>query len=258
MRCLPVVLALGVGALAVPATAAAVITVSVQGGTLTITANAQDNDVTIGSAGSNALGPTVSVVGGDEQMQGGPGCQGSGDPNGPANDKAVFCPANDVQRILVDLLEGDDTFEDDQNLDGTINGGTGDDEINTGFGASTVNGGTGDDDITVGGSDPTARTRSTAAWTTTRSTSAARPAPTTCRGGGGVDSVIYSTHGAVNVTLDDSNNDGSTNERRQHPLRRRERHRHRDNDKLVGSAAGTAWTGPAGRTGWRDSTAPTR
>ena len=246
MRCLPVALALGVGALAVPATAAAVITVSVQGGTLTITANAQDNDITIGSAGSNALGPTVSVVGGEEQMQGGPGCQGFGDPNGPANDKAVFCPANDVQRVLVDLLEGDDTFEDDQNLDGTINGGTGDDEINTGFGASTVNGGTGDDLITVGGfgSDgPNALDGGLDddTFDLSRATNA-----DDVSGGGGVDSVIYSTHGAVNVTLDDSNNDGSTNERDNIRSDVENVTGTGNNDKLVGSAAANRLDGAGG------------
>jgi hypothetical protein len=244
---LAVVLALGAAALAVPATAAATITVSLQSGTLTITANAQDNDVTIGSAGSNVLGSIVSVAGRDEPMQGGAGCQGFGDPNGPANDKVVFCPANDVQRVQVNLLEGDDKFEDDLNLDGTINGGSGDDLIHTGSGASTVNGGIGDDEIIAGGSFGSDRPNALDGggdddtFDISRATGADDVV-----GGSGVDGVLYATHGAVNVTLDDSNNDGSTNEHDNIHADVEDVTGTAGGDKLVGSSAANRLDGVGG------------
>lgn len=65
MRCARVVLAgLGAMALMAPASAVADVNVSVVEGTLTITGSTGDDDIAIGSAGSNALGPTTQVTGG--------------------------------------------------------------------------------------------------------------------------------------------------------------------------------------------------
>ena len=60
--------------------------------------NAEDNENHDRLRRPNALGPTVSVVGGEEQMQGGLGRQGFGDLQRPRERQAVFRPANDVQR----------------------------------------------------------------------------------------------------------------------------------------------------------------
>src|SRR5207344_2456131 len=113
-------------ALMVPATAAADVNVSLQGGTLTITASEDDDDVSLAPAGSNALGPTTRVSGGGQDMVAGPGCQGFGDPNGPANDNSVFCPTNDILRLQVDLLGGDDEFS-TEGFEAVVNAGAGGD-----------------------------------------------------------------------------------------------------------------------------------
>ena len=175
-----------------------------------------------------------------------PAARGSATPTAPRTTRPSSAPRTTSSGCWFDLLEGDDTFEDDQNLDGTINGGTGDDEINTGFGASTVNGGTGDDLITVGGfgSDgPNALDGGLDddTFDLSRATNA-----DDVSGGGGVDSVIYSTHGAVNVTLDDSNNDGSTNERDNIRSDVENVTGTGNNDKLVGSAAANRLDGAGG------------
>jgi hypothetical protein len=60
MRRTAVVIALGcVAAMAVPAVAAGTVNVSIHAGTLTIVGSAADEDISIESSGSNALGPTT-------------------------------------------------------------------------------------------------------------------------------------------------------------------------------------------------------
>ena len=137
-------------AAAVPAVAGAVITASIANRTLTIAGSTGDDDVTVGSAGSNALGPTTDVTGAGQDMQAGTGCQGFGDPSGPANDNSVFCPTNDFDRIQVTLDQGDDEFAmGGLGFPTTADGGPGDDEITTGRGPDTVTGGPGDDVVDV-------------------------------------------------------------------------------------------------------------
>ena len=134
MRALALV-CLGVAALVAPASATAVVNVSLGGGTLTIIGTADDDDISLSSAGSNALGPTTRVSGGGRDMQAGFGCQGFGDPNGPANDNSVFCPTNGILRLEADLLGGDDELS-TEGLAATVNAGPGDDEITIGASAA--------------------------------------------------------------------------------------------------------------------------
>lgn len=185
--------ALAAGAMVAPAAATAVVNVSLQGGTLTITGSPGGDDVSLSPAGSNALGPTTRVSGGGQDMQAGPGCQGFGDPNGPANDDSVFCPTNDILRLQVDLLEGDDEFG-TEGFDAVVNAGAGEDEITIGRvggdGVNTIDGGPDDDTIDVG-----------------RAGEADDVA-----GGSGVDTVTYASHAVVTVTLDGAANDGTGNE----------------------------------------------
>ena len=69
-------------AAALPAVAGAVITVSIANRTLTIVGSTGGDDVTVGSAGSNALGPTTDVTGAGQDMQAGTGCRDSAIPAG--------------------------------------------------------------------------------------------------------------------------------------------------------------------------------
>lgn len=188
-RARAMLVALGIVALMAPAAATAAVNVSLAGGTLTIVGTSDDDDITLGPAGSNALGPTTRVRGGGD-MQAGPGCQGFGDPNGPANDDSVFCPTNDILRLRVDLLEGDDEV-DTEGLEAVVTGGAGKDTITIGRlgtdGVSTIDAGPGDDAINAGRAD----------------------AADDIAGGSGVDTVSYASHGALTVTLDGAANDGS-------------------------------------------------
>jgi hypothetical protein len=188
-----VLVCLGAAALVAPATATAVVTVALAGGTLTITGTADDDDISLSSAGSNALGPTTRVSGGGQDMQAGFGCQGFGDPNGPANDNSVFCPTNGILRLEADLLEGDDELG-TEGLAATVNAGPGEDEVTIGRvgsdGVNTIDGGPGDDTVHVGRAGQA----------------------DDISGGAGADTVDYVSHGAVTVTLDGLSNDGTGTE----------------------------------------------
>ena len=230
---------LGAAALMVPATAAADVNVSLQGGTLTITASEDDDDVSLAPAGSNALGPTTRVSGGGQDMVAGPGCQGFGEPNGPANDNSVFCPTNDILRLQVDLLGGDDEFS-TEGFEAVVNAGAGEDEITLGRtgsdGVNTIDGGPDDDTIDAGrageGDD--------------------------IAGGSGTDTVTYASHGGRD------RDPGRCEQRRD---RRRQDNVRPDVEKVVGTGGDDSLTGsggddtldgPGGRTAWRGSAAPTR
>lgn len=194
MRRARVVLAgLCAAGLMAPSLASADVTVSVTGGTLTIIGSADDDHIDIGSAGSNALGPTTDVSAGGQDMIAGPGCQGFGQANGPANDNSVFCPTDTILRVSVDLLEGDDRV-DTGRREAVIAGGPGDDEITVGGsgsdGVTSVDGGPDDDTIDIGRAGQA----------------------DTVAGGTGTDTVTYAGHGAVTVTLDGIADDGSPGE----------------------------------------------
>jgi RTX calcium-binding nonapeptide repeat (4 copies) len=188
-----VLTALGAAALLAPAMASATVNVSLVDGTLAIVGSAGDDTIVLGTAGSNALGPTTRVTGGAEDLQAGPGCQGFGDPNGPANANSIFCPTNNILRLQVDLLDGDDAF-DTGGFEATVNGGPGEDEITIGRsgsdGVNTIDGGPDNDIIDIGraseGDD--------------------------IAGGPGLDTVDYASHSAVTVTLDGFSNDGTGGE----------------------------------------------
>lgn len=199
----------GVALLAAPPLAAANTTVSLVGGTLTIVGTDDDDDISLGAAGSNSLGPTTRVSGRD--MVAGAGCQGFGDPEGPANTGSVFCPTDDILRIQVDLGAGDDEFDNSLDLDGTIDGGAGDDEIDGGRGAVTITGGDDDDEITLGGSDgPNVVDGGPGDDVILIGGSTAAD---DVRGGSGLDTVSYAGHpGGVTVTLDDLADDGRPGE----------------------------------------------
>ena len=217
-RAFVVLVGVGAAALMVPATAAAVVNVSLQGGTLTITASDDDDDVSLGAAGSNALGPTTRVSGGGQDMQAGPGCQGFGDPNGPANDNSVFCPTNDILRLQVDLLDGDDEFG-TEGFEATVNAGAGEDEITIGRtgsdGVNTIDGGPDDDTIDAGRAGEA----------------------DDISGGSGLDTVTYASHAPVTVTLDGASNDGSGAE--QDNVRP-------DVEKVIGTGGDDTLTGSGG------------
>lgn len=213
LRSRTLIAALGLGALALPAVAVADTQVSLSGGTVTITATDADDRVRIGSAGSNELGPTTEITNGGDRMVAGDGCQGFGDPNGPANDRSVFCPTNDIQRFQVSLLGGDDEFENPTDLGVTIDAGGGDDDLDVGRGANTVDGGIGDDTIRVGrpGLDGQNVIDGGPDDDTILVQAAGRADDIS--GGPGLDLVSYRgrTAGVV-VTLDGQNNDGGQNE----------------------------------------------
>lgn len=236
MRRTALVIALGVAAMTAPAAAGAV-NVSLQGGTLTIVGSADDDDVTIGSAGSNALGPTTRVTGGGADMVAGDGCQGFGDPNGPANDNSVFCPTNDVLRVQVDLLDGDDAFANGQNFAGTINGGGGADEIDAGRGGGIVDGGGGNDEIRVGGTGADGPNAIDGGGGDDLVLVGAAGGADDVRGGPGLDTASLAGHAAATVTLDDLPDDGSADEGDN--IRS-------DVEKVVGGSFADALTGNAG------------
>ena len=64
-------------AAALPAVAGAVLTVSIANRTLTIVGSTGGDDITVGSEGSNTLGPTTDVTGAGQDMQAGTGCRDS-------------------------------------------------------------------------------------------------------------------------------------------------------------------------------------
>lgn len=213
MRRMALAIALGAAAMTVPAaTGAGAVNVSIQGGTLTIVGSPDDDDISISSAGSNALGPTTRVTGGGADMVAGDGCQGFGDPNGPANDNSVFCPTNDVLRIQVDLLDGDDDFANGQNFDGTVNGGGGADGIDAGRGAGIITGGAGSDEVRVGGTGADGPNVIDGGDGDDLVVVGAAGNADDVRGGPGLDTASYAGHAAVAVAADDLPNDGSPNE----------------------------------------------
>jgi hypothetical protein len=210
-----VVIALGVAAaMAVPVMAAGAVNVSIQNGALTIVASAADEDISIGSAGGNALGPTTDVSGGGADMQAGSGCQGFGDPNGPANDNSVFCPTNDIQRISVTLADGDDEFSAGNALPMIVDAGPGDDEVTTGSGPDVVVGGPGDDTIDLDVNTSPGTSSQVDGGLDDDEVRIGRDGRATDVGGGdGRDTVSYRfAASGRNVSLDDQPNDGGTNE----------------------------------------------
>jgi Ca2+-binding RTX toxin-like protein len=214
MRRIAVVVGVAALALAAPAAAAGAVNVSISGGTLTIVGSDADEDVSIGSAGSNALGPTTDVGGGGADMVAGAGCQGFGQPNGPANDNSVFCPTNDFQRISVALAGGEDEFSAGNAVPMTVDGGSGDDEVTTGPGPDVVRGGPGDDVIDLDTNTATGTTSEVDGDDDDDELRIGRDSRATLvRGGGGRDTATYRfASGAKTVTLDNVANDGSGGE----------------------------------------------
>jgi Ca2+-binding RTX toxin-like protein len=201
-------------AAAVPAVASAVISVSIANRTLTIVGSTGDDDVAIGSAGSNALGPTTDVTGGGQDMSAGAGCQGFGDPNGPANDNSVFCPTNDFDRIQVTLDQGEDEFRSTGTFPVVADAGSGDDNITTGRGPDTVLGGPGDDVIDVDQNTTSGTSTSVDGGVDDDEILIGRDnRPDDVAGGGGQDTVSYAfAASGRRVSLDDQPNDGGTTE----------------------------------------------
>lgn len=205
---------LAAAALVVPPAAMGATTVSLSGGTLTIVGSDADESISIGSAGSNALGPTTDVRGGGADMVAGAGCQGFGQPNGPANDDSVFCPTNDIQRISATLGGGDDGFSAGNALPMTVDAGPGDDEVTTGDGPDVVLGGDDDDEIDIDAN--------TAAGTTSEVDGGGGDdelrigrdgRATIVRGGQGRDVATYRFgSGGKAVSLDNVANDGGAGE----------------------------------------------
>jgi hypothetical protein len=202
-------------AAAVPAVAGAVITVSIANRTLTIAGSTGGDDVTVGSEGSNALGPTTDVTGAGQDMQAGAGCQGFGDPNGPANDNSVFCPTNDFDRIQVALDQGDDEFAmGGLSFPTSADGGPGDDEITTGRGPDTVTGGLGDDVVDVDVNTASGTTTLVDGGLDDDEIRIGRDGRADDVSGGlGRDTVSYAfASSGRTVTLDDQPNDGGASE----------------------------------------------
>jgi hypothetical protein len=205
---------LAAAALAVPAAALGAVNVSIQGGTLTIVGSAADEDVSIGSAGSNALGPTTRVSGGGQDMVAGSGCQGFGDPNGPANDDSVFCPTNDFQRISALLDDGEDEFSAGNALPMEVDAGPGDDEVVTGSGPDVVRGGPGDDVLDLDTNTSGGTSSEVDGGDDDDELRIGRDSRATLvRGGGGLDTATYRfAAGGKTVRLDNLANDGAATE----------------------------------------------
>jgi hypothetical protein len=214
MRRTALVLGLAAAALALPSVAMGAVTVSLSNGTLTIAGSAADEDIAIGSAGSNELGPTTDVSGGGVDMVAGAGCQGFGQTPGPPNDNSVFCPTNNIQRISVTLGDGDDSFRATDTLPMTVDGGPGDDEIGTGRGPDVVLGGPGEDEIDIDVNVTAGTSSEVDGGSDDDELLIGRDArATVVRGGGGTDTASYRfAGGAKTVSLDNVANDGGANE----------------------------------------------
>lgn len=200
--------------LAAPSVASAAVTVSLSGGTLTIAGSADDEDIAIGSAGANDLGPTTDVSGGGADMVAGAGCQGFGASNGPANDNSVFCPTNNIARVSATLGDGDDSFRAGDTLPMTVDGGPGEDEIDTGRGPDVVLGGPGEDEIDIDVNATAGTTSEVDGGDDDDELLIGRDSRATLvRGGGGTDSASYRfAAGGKTVSLDNIANDGGAGE----------------------------------------------
>ena len=201
-------------ALAVPAAATGAVTVSIAGDTLTIVGTDADEDVTIGSAGSNSLGPTTDVSAGGQDMVAGAGCQGFGQANGPANDNSVFCPTNNFQRISATLGGGEDEFAAGNALPMTVNAGPGEDEVTTGPGPDVVLGGPGDDVLDLDTNNSAGTSSEVDGGPDDDELKIGRDSRATLvRGGDGRDTATYRfASGARTVTIDNVANDGGSGE----------------------------------------------
>ena len=147
-------------------------------------------------------------------MVAGDGCQGFGQPNGPANDNSVFCPTNDIQRISATLGDGEDEFSAGNALPMTVYAGPGDDEVETGPGPDVVLGGAGDDvlDLDTNASPGTSSEVNGGADDDELRIGRDSRA-TLARGGPGRDTATYRfASGARTVTIDNVANDGGAGE----------------------------------------------
>ena len=205
---------LGAAAIGAPAVANAAVVVSIESGALTIVGTPDDDDISIGTAGGNALGPTTDVSASGADIQAGPGCQGFGQQNGPANDNSVFCPTNNFSSISLTLGDGDDEIDTGGSLPVTADGGAGDDEITTGRGPDVVQGGPGDDVIDVDQNTASGTVSDVDGGTDDDEIRIGNDSrDTDVSGGGGSDTASYRfASGPRNVSLDDLPNDGGTNE----------------------------------------------
>ena len=201
-------------ALAVPAAATGAVTVSIAGDTLTIVGTDADEDVTIGSAGSNSLGPTTDVSAGGQDMVAGAGCQGFGQANGPANDNSVFCPTNNFQRISATLGGGEDEFAAGNALPMTVDAGPGEDEVTTGPGPDVVLGGPDDDVLDLDTNNSAGTSSEVDGGPDDDELKIGRDSRATLvRGGEGRDTATYRfASGARTVTIDNVANDGGSGE----------------------------------------------
>ena len=205
---------LAAAVLALPAMAAGAVTVSISGDTLTIVGSDADEKVSIGSAGSNALGPTTDVSGGGQDMVAGAGCQGFGQANGPANDNSVFCPTNNFQRISATLGGGEDEFTAGNPLPMTVDAGSGEDEVTTGPGPDVVLGGPGDDVLDLDANSAAGTSSEVDGGPDDDELRIGRDSRATIvRGGDGRDTATYRfASGGKTVTIDNVANDGGAGE----------------------------------------------
>jgi hypothetical protein len=214
MKRMAMALVAAAAVVAVPATAAGAVTVSISGDALTIVGSDADENVTIGSAGSNSLGPTTDVSAGGQDMVAGAGCQGFGQANGPANDNSVFCPTNNFQRISATLGGGEDEFAAANALPMTVDAGPGEDEVTTGPGPDVVLGGPGDDEIDLDTNNSAGTSSEVDGGTDDDELKIGRDSRATIvRGGEGRDTATYRfASGARTVTIDNVANDGGSGE----------------------------------------------
>jgi Ca2+-binding RTX toxin-like protein len=214
MRRIAVTLTLAAVALAAPAVANAAVVVSIQSGTLTIVGTPDDDDISIAPKGSNALGPTTEVGASGQDIEAGAGCQGFGDPSGPANDNSVHCPTNDYQGLSVTLGDGDDEIDTGGSLPVAADGGPGDDEITTGRGPDVVQGGPGDDLLDLDQNTSSGTTSAVDGGLDDDEIRIGRDGRATdVSGGAGTDTATYRlASGGRTASLDGQPNDGGTNE----------------------------------------------
>jgi hypothetical protein len=114
--------------------------VSLRGGTLTITAGAAADNITIGRGGS-----FVTITNANDALIPSAPCTRSGN--------QVRCPAASVQRLSIDAGAGSDIVSNTTSLPATVTLGAGFDTYHGGSGADIVIGGTGQDTMNGNGGD---------------------------------------------------------------------------------------------------------
>jgi Ca2+-binding RTX toxin-like protein len=220
--------------------------VTVSGGTMTITANpGEENRVDFGSAGSDSRGPLVRVIDSgstdqqpntsDERITAGGTC------NQSSNGRDAFCPTDGVTTVIVNLGDEDDEYDGGTlGINTQLDLGPGDDKGVTDRGSDTLRGGEGDDEFEGGGTGSGSTAKDTYEGGSGEDTfDLRRSAADDVSGGPDADVATFRSRSAsgINVTLDDQNNDGTSSERDNVKT---------DVEKVIGTSGADRLTGSTG------------